>query len=260
MDILKTPNQERNNALRPIIGLFLVILLACASFFMIMAGINKIKENKYVGQDVQKKNSITITGEGKIFAKPDIGQIDLSVLSEAAAVAAAQKDNTDKMNKIVDAVKNAGVDEKDLKTTGYSISPNYQYTAGKSILIGYQVSQTLEAKVRNPDNLGTILARATENGANQIGSLTFTFDDPEGLKAQARQEAIKNARNKANDLAAALDVKLVRIIDFSETASPEPTPIYNYKEASGMGGGPTPDIQTGQNEITADVEITYEIE
>lgn len=243
-----------------IMGLFAILLLIVV-IFMIFATQNETKRGKYIGQDIEKKNSITISGEGKISATPDIGVIDLGVVSDAKTVATAQKDNVEKMNKITKALKDLGVEEKDLKTTNYSIYPRYQYISGRSDIIGYEVSQTLEVKIRNLDKVGDVLSKTAELGANQVGSLSFTFDDPEKLNVEARNKAIANAKEKAEALSNVLDVKLVRIINFSESSYIPPVPYYSEK-ALGIGGGggtPTPDIQTGQNEITANVTITYEI-
>jgi len=236
--------------------LFLVVLVVAGAVWIN----NTIKEGRYIGQDRQYKNTITISGEGKVLAVPDIGQVDLSVVSDAVTVAAAQKDNTDKMNKITQAMKNLGVEDKDLQTANYSIYPRYQYSAGKSTIIGYEVTQTLEVKIRNLDKAGDVLGQAAALGANQVGSLSFTFDDPTGLQSQARQKAIVDAKQKAQDLAVALGVTLGKITSFNESVSGMPR-AYSM-EAYGVGGGgavSTPDIQTGQNEIQANVSLTYEI-
>lgn len=235
------------------VAVFLVLYLG-------IAAVNQYKESKYIGQSAQYKNTITLSGEGKVLAKPDIGQVSLSVLSEATTVAVAQKDNTEKMNKIIQGMKDLGVAENDLKTVNYSINPSYQYTAGRSIIIGYQVSQTLEVKIRNLEKVSDILGKAAELGSNQVGSLSFTFDDPNKLKAEARQKAVDNAKQKAQDLAKSLGVSLGKIVSFSESVSGEPTPIYYGDRATGMGGGgAAPNIQTGQNEIQVNVSIAYEI-
>ncbi len=232
---------------------FLVIFLAAATY-------TKILEGRYAGQSLQYKNTIFVSGEGKVFAKPDIGQVSLSVISDALTVASAQKDNTDKMNKITSAMKEAGIKEEDLKTANYNISPRYQYSAGKSTIIGYEVTQTLEVKIRDLEKVGDILGKAAAAGANQVGSLTFTFDDPEKLNSEARQKAIDNAKTKARDLAKSLGVSLGKVVSFSEDTDGTPAPMYSSaKEALGMGGGAIPDIQTGQNEIDISVSISYEI-
>lgn len=237
------------------VALFLILFLAAET-------INVYKESRYVGQGVQYKNTISVAGEGKVVAKPDIGQVDLSVISDAATVAAAQKNNTDKMNKITQAMKDTGIKEEDLKTTSYNISPSYQYTGGKSVIIGYEVTQTMEVKIRDLAKVGDILGQAAAAGANQVGSLTFTFDDLEKVKREARQKAIVNARQKAQDLAKSLGVTLGKITSFSESVADGsmPVPMYSANEALGMGGGAAaPDIQTGQNEVLVNVNIAYEI-
>lgn len=237
----------------------LILFLVILSVSEIVGISNKIKEGRYIGQSSQYKNTISVSGEGKVLAKPDIGQVSLSVISDATTVAAAQKDNTDKMNKITKAMKDLGIEDKDLQTVNYSIYPRYQYTRGKSEIIGYEVSQTLEVKIRDLDKAGEILGKAASSGANQIGSLNFTFDEPEKLKSEARQKAIANAQQKAQDLAKTLNVGLGKISSFSENVTGVPMPAYASEGLGIGGGGATPEIQTGQNEIQVDVMLTYEI-
>lgn len=236
------------------VAAMLVIFLAAASY-------TKVREGRYMGQGMQYKNTISVRGEGKVVAKPDIGQVSLSVISDAATVATAQKDNTDKMNKVTQAMKDAGIKEEDLKTTSYSIAPRYQYSAGRSDIIGYEATQTMEIKIRDLTKVGDILGKAAAAGANQVGSLSFTFDKPEALQSQARQEAITQAKQKANDLAKSLGVSLGKITSFYEESSGgQPIPMYAGDAlGKGGGGGVVPQIQTGQNEIIIDVNLTYEI-
>jgi len=253
--------QYHRHPLKMLLAALFAVLIVVVAVFMVFAAMNEYKKGGYIGQDIVAKNTISISGEGKIFATPDIGIIDLGVVSDAKTVAAAQKDNVAKMNKITQAMKNLGVEEKDLKTTNYSIYPRYQYLAGKSDIIGYEVSQTLEVKIRNLDKVGDIISKGAELGANQTGSLSFTFDDPEKTNAEARTKAIQNAKEKADALSASLGVKLVRIISFSESSYQPPTPYYSDKALGIGGGGATPpDIQTGQNEVTSNVTIVYEIQ
>ena len=242
-----------------LIALF-VVLVFIAIIFMIFATQNEIKKGRYIGQEVENKNSISISGQGKVLAKPDVGQISLSVISENSTVAAAQEDNTEKMNKIIEGLKEMGIEEKDLKTTNYTIYPKYQYLYGKSNIIGYKVDQTLQVKIRQLDKVSSVLNKATELGVNQIGSLSFTFDNPEKLQAEARKKAIDNAKEKAEVLANDLGVKLGRIISFSESVSQPPIPYYFAEKLDVGGGAETPQIETGQNEITANVTITYNIQ
>ncbi len=242
------------------------VAVAVAVFLILFLGtltVNQIKEGRYIGQESQFKNTISVSGQGKVVGKPDIGQVSLSVISQATTVAAAQKSNTEKMDKVTKAIKDLGIKEEDLKTASYTIMPRYQYSAGRSDIIGYEVSQSLEVKIRELTKVGEILGKAAEAGANQVGSLNFTFDDPEKLKSEARQEAIDNAKAKAKDLAKALGVTLGKVSSFSESSSDGsiPVPMYSSaKEGYGIGGGgAAPDIQTGQNEVQVNVSIAYEI-
>ena len=135
-------------------------------------------------------------------------------------------ENTKNMNAVIDSVKKQGVEEKDLKTTGFYISPRYEwYEAGtcipacpngKRVLVGYEITQSLEVKIRDLSKIGEIIQEATNSGANQVGDLQFTIDKEDELKAQARKDAIDEAKNKAKELASQLGVKLVRITNFSE--------------------------------------------
>jgi len=253
------PSKEKLPQFIMAVAAALILFLVILTVSEIVGISNKIKEGRYIGQGSQYKDTISISGVGKVLAKPDIGQVDLSVISDATTVAAAQKDNTDKMNKITQAMKDLGVADEDLKTTNYSIYPRYQYTKGKSEIIGYEVSQTLEVKIRNLDKSGDILGKAALLGANQVGSLIFTFDDLEAIKSEARQKAVANAKQKAQDLAAGLGVTLGKIASFNESVSGEPVPIYASEGLGVGGGGGTPDIQTGQNEIQVNVMLSYEI-
>jgi hypothetical protein len=128
--------------------------------------------------------------------------------------------------------------------------------------VGYEITQSLEVKIRDLSKIGLIIETGTSNGANEVGDLQMKVDKEDEFKSQARASAIVKAKEKAKELAKQVGVKLGRITNFSED--------YNYpvyygstdamsKSAEGIGGG-APDIQTGQNKITSTVSITYEIE
>ena len=129
------------------------------------------------------------------------------------------------------------------------------------MLVGYEVTQSLEVKIRDMAKIGDILQGATDAGANQVGDLQLTVDKQDELKKQAREEAIKKAKARAQELASQLGIKLVRIVNFSEGVSVPYYYDYALKEAAGMGGetAPSPQIETGENKISVTVTITYEI-
>jgi uncharacterized protein YggE len=164
------------------------------------------------------------------------------------------------MNKLTDRVQKTGLNKDDMKTTQYYINPRYDYIDGRSVLAGYDVQQTLKVKIRDLDKVGAVLSIAGEVGANQVGGLNITIDDPEPLKAAARIKAVASARSKAAVLAQSIGVRLGRVVSFSEN-SPDEQPPYMMKESFGLGGGgaPAPNIQSGSLEITSSVALSYEI-
>lgn len=239
-----------------LLSLFLVALIVS----MVLDIKNKLQETE---------NTITVSDTGTIYAKPDLALTTFSVVNEAKTVREAMSENTKDMNAIIEAVKNQGVEEKDLKTINFNIYPRYEWykketcivppcPSGERVLVGYEVRQSLQVKIRDMTKIGDIIQVATEAEANQVGDLQLTIDKQDELKKQAREEAIEKAKTKAQDLANQLGVKLVRISNFSESSA---VPyFYGLEKAVGMGGGePAPQIETGENKIEVTVMITYEI-
>jgi len=218
------------------------------------------------------ENTITVADSGEVYAKPDLALTTFSVITEEKTVAEALSKNTEKMNAVIDFVKDQGVEEKDLKTTSFNIYPRYEYQRvepeiypyppGKRVLVGYEVTQSLEVKIRDMAKIGDILQGATDAGANQAGDLQFTIDKEDELKKQAREQAIEKAKTKAKELASQLGVNLVRISNFSESSIIPRYYDYGLEKAAAMGVGeeaPQPQIETGENKIEVTVTITYEI-
>jgi hypothetical protein len=227
----------------------------------------------WVSIDIQNKitkteNTITVSDTGEIYAKPDLALTTFSVISEKKTVAEALSQNTEKMNAVIDFVKGQGVEGKDLKTTSFNIYPRYEWLEGKTeippqpqgkrVLVGYEVRQSLEVKIRDLEKIGAIIEGATGAGANQVGDLQFIIDKEDELKKQARDQAIEKAKTKAKELASQLGVNLVRISNFSES-SIVPR-YYSLEKVAVPGAGEaTPQIELGENKIEVTVTITYEI-
>lgn len=249
--------------------------LGVLALFLLVATIKVLKEYRFVGSGVTATNTITVSGSGEVFAVPDIATFSVTVQEEAKEVKPAQDAATKKSNDIFAYLKSEGVDEKDIQTTDYNVYPQYDYMQatvcregycppGKQVLRGYQVSMTLTVKVRDTKKAGDLLSGVGSRGATQVSGLSFTIDDEDALKAEAREKAIEKARAKADQLADQLGVSVVRVVGFSEDGN---YPIYYAKAemsmaVDGRGGAampPSPEIPTGQNKITSNVSITYEI-
>lgn len=256
MEELTTPHQKPKYIYR-LFGLFLIVLI----IFLAAEARNVLRKYAYIGKSEQMPYTITISGEGKVTAIPDIATFSIGVITEKKEVGAAQTENTKKMNEIIDELKKIGIDKEDIKTNYYNISPQYDWLEkGRQVLRGYQVNQTVTVKVRDLDRVGEVLGKAGTLGANNVSGLNFTIDEPEKLRQQAREEALLAAKKKAEALAKVAGVKLGKLVTFSET-SPISYPRYDYVlEAKAMGAGAeTPEIEPGSLEITVDVTVSYEV-
>jgi hypothetical protein len=234
---------------------------------------------EYEGRgDNKVVNTITVSGTGDVVVKPDIATVSFGVSAENLDVAKAQTDSATKMNSIIDLLKKDGVDEKDIKTTNYSIYPRYDYKTvacpltqsaiypsipcggGTQVLAAYVVSQTVEVKIRDISKAGAILSGVGEFGVTDVSGLTFTVDNQEAVKDQARDLAIQDARDQAKVLAKGLGVKLVKITSFSENGN---YPVYYgisaAKAMDSTSSSVAPQIPVGENKVTSTVSITYEI-
>lgn len=240
-----------------VLTIFLVIFISVLTW-------NAVKEHDYIGRSEQQIYTITISGEGKVTAIPDIAQISLGIQTEKWKVVDAQKENTEKMNGIIKELKGMDIDAEDIKTTNYSIYPRYDWNEGIQILRGYQVTQDVMVKVRDLEKVGDILDAAASAGANQIGGLNFTIDEPEDLRQQAREKALVNAKEKADALAKVAGAKLGKLVSFNESSNGYAVPYYaDYAmEAKTMGiggGGGMPEVEPGSQEIIINVTVTYEV-
>jgi len=239
----------------------LSILVIVLAIFLAIQAYNGFQEGKYIGKDIMPSNTITVSAAGEAFAKPDIAQISVSAVREAKTVLEAQKSHTESINKIVAYLKDSGIEEKDIRTSAYNIYPRYDYLRDKGqVFRGYEVSQTLDVKIRDLEKVGKILNGVAEMGANQVGGINFVIDDEDAVKEEARKQAIDKAKEKADQIAKDLGVSFGRLVSFYESSGD--FPIYRSYMTEGMGGAepvPAPEIPSGENKVTIIVNLTYEI-
>ena len=179
------------------------------------------------------------------------------------------------MNTILAYLEGEGVEDKDIKTQYYNLNPKYRYEErvcssnsywppGEPVIDGYEVSQTVTVKVRDLDTAGDLISGAGERGATNISSLQFTIDDETVLKAEARKKAIADAKEKASELAEDLGVHITRMVGFYENEDGQ-YPMYNAGYGGDMAMNESFDMKSapamprGENSITSNVTITYEV-
>jgi uncharacterized protein len=216
-------------------------------------------------------NSISVNGEGEVISVPDLATFSFTVSADAKVTSDAQNKVTEKMDAILAGLKLLGIEEKDIKTTDYSIWPKYTYEPmvcspnycppGRQIEDGYTVNHSISVKVRETENAGEALALVGDKGATGVSGVSFTVDDPEKIIDEARSKAIADARDKAKVLSKELGVRLVRVVSFYDNTGGGPMPYY----AEGMGGDmmvknvSVPTLPTGENKIIVNVTVVYEI-
>jgi len=208
----------------------------------------------------QKGEPFVVTGEGKVSVTPDIAVVNLGIEENGASLKQVQDSVNNKSRNLVDIVKRLGIGESDIKTTSYNIYPNYDYNLQPPKITGYRVSTNYQVKVKDFDKVNDILVKATESGANAVGNISFDINETTKNKKlqEAREEAVKKAKEKAEGLAKAAGISLGKIINISESQGgnyPGPTALM---EKSGTGII-NPDIQPGETELSVTVSLSYEI-
>ncbi len=219
-------------------------------------------------------STISVMGTSEVFVRPDIASFSFSVLADEKDAPTAQDISAKAINTITEYLKSEGVEEKDIKTIEYGLSPKYEYSQapctqwggcppGVQKLVGNTVSQTVVVKVRVLEKAGGLISGVGEKGATNVSSITFTVEDPEKAKTEVREKAIADAKEKARRLAKSLDVRLGALVNYYE--EPPMQPMYD-----GAYGGDvammkstdaqiSPEITPGENKITVTVSLVYKV-
>jgi len=215
-----------------------------------------------IHQDAQPVvRNLNVNGLGEVYLTPDIAYIYVGVHNEAKNAADAVATNKVQTSAVIDALKKAGLADKDIRTTNFSIWPNQQYGPdGVATGTNYAVDNTVYVVVRNLDGLGDLLDSVIGAGANSINSIQFDVADKTAAVKEARLKAVKDAATQAQELADAAGVKLgdIQSISFFDNSP------YPMSEGKGGGGGMaagavTVPIQPGQLSISVSVSMTYAI-
>ena len=241
--------------------------LSVLALFLLLLSINALgnlgrSENPYM-------NTITVEGRGSGTAIPNLATVSFSVTERGTTVAEAQTKATQKTDAALAAVESLGIEERDVKTLSYNVYPQYEAIAPcyggicpsvNPRIIGYEVSQSVEVKVRETGKAGDVLQALGTLNVQNISGPNFTVDEEDGLTGVAREAAIENAKAKAEALADQLGVKLGKVVSFYENTAPYP--YYGYDAKGGMMetmNQAAPSLPTGEQETEVSVSITYEI-
>lgn len=238
----------------------LVIIL---SFFILLFAYTKIAGPipfSVSSVTTAKSDTFNVTGEGKSTVVPDTATITAGISAGAATVKGAQNQINTVINKVSEAVKRTGVEDKDIQTANYNVYPDYDYSGPTQKITGYSASTNLQIKVRNLDTINNVIDAATQNGANQVSGLNFEIEDKTQAENEARQKAVDEAKKKAQSAASIAGFRLGRIINYSENFGGMPRPITLMRAMSKEAGAPDTQIEPGSTDVTVVVTLSYEIQ
>mgnify|MGYP003392988302 CR=1 FL=1 len=242
--------------------LFLPIIGA-TTFFVLLFSFTKIfgpipfSVNSVV---TTKSTTFDVTGEGKVSAIPDIALINVGVFSQAPTVKQAQNLLNKNINQVSDAIKNLGIDKKDIQTSNYNITPSYDFSGSSQKITGYLASSNLSIKVRQIDKANSVIDEATANGANQVGGINFDIDDKTKLEDEAREKAVAAARKKAETAAKIAGFRLGRIVNYSESQLGFLRAVPMMALADTKSQGAPTEVEPGSTDITVSITLSYEIQ
>lgn len=202
---------------------------------------------------------LDVSAEGRTTRVPDLATIRAGVVSQAPTAAAALADNAQRMARVVAALKRAGIADRDLATANVGLSPQYRYTEGQPPAItGYQATNTVSIRFRDVAKAGGVLDTLVAQGANQIDGPNLSIDKPEAALDEARTDAIKRARARADLYASAAGMKVARVISIAEAGqdagSPGPQPVFM---ARAMKAEAASDIAPGDKDVTVTLSVRF---
>lgn len=204
--------------------------------------------------------TIELAGSGTVRAIPDTVSISTGVTAEGQTAQDALSKNTDAMTKVVEGLKEAGIDAKDIQTSNFNVSPIYeQKKEGQGAFItGYRVSNQVQITVRDTEKLGPVLDKAVSAGANQIDSISFSISEPEKLKDEARRTAMRNAIDNAKLYADTAGVELGPVVSIREGGDMTPRP-FRADAVQMMAMEKAVPVEAGTLSIDANVHVTWEL-
>lgn len=227
------------------------LIFLLTGFFI--AGIS----NAVKADDTPKERTIQVTGEGKVTAVPDQAEMNFEVQEEGADLEGLTAKVNERIKGVFQAVKSFGVSDKDFKTVSYNIQPKYKDTNGESQRTGFIVSNQIHVVLKKIDLAGQVLDAVTKAGATQVEGPSFGFSDPTQLQMEALKNAVENAHAKAEALAEASGAELGKVYSINQTSAPSPIrPMMASLANVSRNAGEVP-IASGENDVTAEVEVIY---
>jgi len=210
----------------------------------------------------QQGTRLTVTAEAEASQAPDIARLSTGVMTQANDANTAHRNNAREMDKVLAALKSAGIAERDIQTSGISLHPQYHRPRGETPSItGYQAANTVSVKVREIARLGEVLDALVASGANQVDGPYFAIDEPEPVYDRARLAALAKARERAKLYAEAAGMKVLRIVSISEGGGAQVGPLRMMARAApaAMSVDESTPIAPGESSLHARLTVVFEL-
>ena len=177
-----------------------------------------------------------MSGEGTVYAAPDVAYLEVGVQTVDADLSKAFAQTGDKITGVLNALKQLGIEDKDIQTSGVNVSPQNQYDNNGNMtgVSSYTVSNSVEVTIRKVDQVEAVLTSTIAAGANSINSLSFSIQDTSALEQQARAQAVAQAKDRAQQLASALGVTVGKPITVTEVPQSVPVPVYGRMNVAAL--------------------------
>lgn len=238
------------------------VMKAAAAFAVLAAAaLPPAAEAQTQGQVMLAEGTLlTVNADGTSEARPDMAIVNLGVTTEGQTAAAALAENARRMTALTQALRRAGIAERDIQTSNVSVYPQQVYGEGQAPRItGYQANNSVTVKVRRIDNTGRVIDAAVGAGGNTVNGVSFTHSDPDAQLDLARRDAIAEARRRAELYASALGLRVNRIVSVSEGggyAPPMPVPVERFAAQDSAAATP---VSPGEIETRVSVNVMFEL-
>lgn len=204
---------------------------------------------------------LEISAQGETRRTPDLATISAGVVTQAADAATAMRENAARMDRVLAALKRAGVADRDVRTASISLSPQYRYGENQPpIITGYQASNSVTVKFREIARSGTILDALVATGANQISGPELGLDNPNAAMDEARLDAVAKARARAELYAKAAGLRVKRILSISEGVYDMPRPMPVMVRGMAMAQDAESKIMPGEQQVGVTLSVRFELE
>ena len=203
---------------------------------------------------------LSVSASADVKRAPDVASIGAGVVTQAADANAAMRANAERMQQVMAAIRAAGIADKDIRTSGINLSPQYRYAENQPPAItGYQASNNVDLKVRDLGKLGKVLDALVASGANQVNGPSFEIDQPDAVQDEARRAALDKAQARAQMYAKSLGLRVRRIVSISEGGGFNPPMPMPMVRMAAMAKDAGTEVSPGENTVGASIDVVFEL-